>query len=98
MSGSNNNPGSDQFSLVSLEKSQQAANSYRLKKPSIPSATAKPKKASRHCNGKPITCLCAANNASKSRNALTACGNNYKSKAKANEKPPNSAELMAFAN
>lgn len=28
MSGSNNNPGSDQFSLVSLEKSQQAASSY----------------------------------------------------------------------
>lgn len=28
MSGSNNNPGSDQFSLVSLEKSQQATSSY----------------------------------------------------------------------
>ena len=28
MSGANNNPGSDQFSLVSLEKSQQAASSY----------------------------------------------------------------------
>lgn len=28
MSGSNNNPGSEQFSLVSLDKSQKAANSY----------------------------------------------------------------------
>ncbi|MGV3526056.1 MAG: hypothetical protein ACO1RX_17685 [Candidatus Sericytochromatia bacterium] len=28
MSGSNNNPGSEQFSLVSLDKSQQAASSY----------------------------------------------------------------------